>query len=66
MTDRRITTYPEFAARRRARAAARAPQPLSLQQLKAAVSMGLELADYDARLQRWREAEKLAKLEEEP
>ena len=54
-----LTTYPEFAARRRARAAVPDSPKLSLQQLKAAVAMGLELADYDAKLQQSREAEKL-------
>jgi hypothetical protein len=48
---------------------ARAAPKLSLQELKEAVSMGLDLADYDARLQQSRmaklEAEKAAKLEEE-
>jgi hypothetical protein len=49
---------------------ARAAPKLSLQELKEAVSLGLDLADYDARLQQSRmkrklEAEKAAKLEEE-
>jgi hypothetical protein len=70
MEERDYRNMNESVARVRQWRAEDAEKAAKLEQLKAAVSMGLDLADYDARLQQSRmkrklEAEKAAKLEEE-